>query len=93
MLAKVLFWLCAALGVALFVCVMYAKKQKANATKYRVKYEESDKMVAGLTRTINELRKEEAIKSDNKKEADEKINEMHSGDALANALDGLHKHN
>lgn len=92
MLAKVLFWLCAALGVALFVCVMYAKKQKANAKKYRVKYEESNRMVAGLSRTINELRKEEAIKSENRKEAKEKINELHHGDALDNALNGLHKH-
>lgn len=91
MLAKVLFWLCAALGVALFVCVMYAKKQKANATKYRVKYEESNKMVAGLTRTINELRKEEAIKSENRKETEKKIEALHDGDTVDNALNELRK--
>ena len=28
----------------------------------------------------------------NRKEADEKINNLHDGDALGNALNGLHKH-
>ena len=38
-----------------------------------------------LESTIQILRK-------NRKEADEKINNLHDGDALGNALNGLHKH-
>ena len=40
---------------------------------------------AKLESTIQILRK-------NRKEADEKINNLHNGDTLGNALDGLHKH-
>ena len=40
---------------------------------------------AKLESTIQILRK-------NRKEADEKINNLHDGDALGNALNGLHKH-
>ena len=62
MLAKVLFWLCAALAVGL-----------------------------GLNKTIDRMKVEAAIKSNNRKEADEKVEKLHSGDAAANALDQLCK--
>lgn len=81
-IAKVLYWLCGVLVMALFVCVNYAKRQKANAKRYKVQLDENNRMIAGLTRTINELRKEEYIKCENKKEADEKIAEIKGDDAL-----------
>lgn len=92
MLAKVLFWLCAALAVGLGLCVIYAKRQKSNANKYKALYEDNNKTIEELRRSLNVSRKEEAIKSENRKEAKKKIDELHHGDALGNALNGLHKH-
>ena len=47
-IAKVLYWLCGVLVMALFVCVNYAKRQKANAKRYKVKLDENNRMIAGL---------------------------------------------
>lgn len=35
---------------------------------------------------------ESKIKSENRKEADEKVNALHTGDSVANAINGLSKH-
>ena len=43
-----------------------------------------------LMEQLNKLHEELRIKSENRKEADEKIKELHTGDALGNALNGLH---
>lgn len=92
MLAKVLFWLCVALAVGLGLCVIYAKRQKSNANKYKALYEDNNKTINELRRSLDVSRKEEAIKSENRKEAKKKIDELRHGDALGNALNGLHKH-
>ena len=63
-------------------------KQKETQEKLNNTNKELAKAIAEqakLESTIQILRK-------NRKEADEKINNLHDGDALANALDGLHKH-
>ncbi len=91
MLAKVLFWLCAALALGLGLCVIYAKRQKVAATKYKNKAEENEKVIYGLNKTIDRMKVEVTIKSENRKEADEKVEKLHSGDAAANALDQLCK--
>lgn len=91
MLAKVLFWICAALAVGLGLFVIYAKRQKAAATKYKNKAEENEKVIKDLNKTIDRMKVEAAIKSNNRKEADEKVEKLHSGDAAANALDQLCK--
>lgn len=43
---------------------------------------------------IGRQRLEEVVEAvnDNREEANEKIDELHHGDTLGNALDGLHKH-
>lgn len=92
MLAKVLFWLCVALAVGLGLCVIYAKRQKTNAKKYKALYENNNKTIEELKRSLNGRRKEADVKSENRKEAKEKIDELHHGDALDNALNGLRKH-
>lgn len=92
MLAKILFWLCVALAVGLGLCVIYAKRQKSNANKYKALYENNNKTINELRRSLDGSRKEADVKSENRKEAKEKINELHHGDALDNALNGLHKH-
>ena len=91
MLAKIFFWIAAGLGVALFAMVLYAKKQKADAKAYKAKYEDSERMCQGLSRTIQQLRQAEAIKDENRKEADKKIEALHDGDTVDNALNELRK--
>ena len=91
MLAKVLFWLCAALAAGLGLCVMYAKRQTAVAAKYKNKATENERVINSLKMIIDRMKVEAAIKSDNRKEADEKVEKLHSGDAAANALDQLCK--
>lgn len=91
MLAKIFFWIAAGLGVALFAAVLYAKKQKADAKAYKAKYEDSERMCQGLSRTIQQLRQAEAIKDENRKEADKKIEALHDGDTVDNALNELRK--
>ena len=41
---------------------------------------------------FRKVEEELKIKSDNRKEADEKVKDLHKGDALDNALNGLCKH-
>lgn len=91
MLAKVLFWLCVVLAVGLWLCVMYAKRQKAAVAKYKNKAAENEKVINSLNMVIDRMKVEAVIKSDNRKEADEKVEKLHSGDAAANALDQLCK--
>ena len=91
MLAKVLFWICAALAAGLGLCVMYAKRQTAVAAKYKNKAAEKEKVINSLNMTIDRMRVEAAIKSNNRKKADEKVEKLHSGDAAANALEQLCK--
>lgn len=43
-----------------------------------------------LMEQLNKLHEELRIKSENRKEADEKIKKLHTGDTLGNALNGLH---
>ncbi len=42
-----------------------------------------------LTLQVENFKLAEKIKSDNRKEADEKINALHNGDAVDNAISGL----
>lgn len=91
MLAKIFFWIAAGLGVVLFAVVLYAKKQKADAKAYKTKYEDSERMYQGLSRTIQQLRQAEAIKDENRKEAEKKIEALHDGDTVGNALNELRK--
>lgn len=45
-----------------------------------------------LMKQIDNLHREERIKSDNKKVENEKINNLHDGDTVANAVAKLSKH-
>ena len=45
-----------------------------------------------LMEQLSKLREELRIKNENRKKADEKINALHSGDVIANAINGLSKH-
>lgn len=92
MLTKVLFGVCAVLAVGLAVCFIYAKRQKASAAKYKKQAEANEEAINSLNMVIDRMKAEAVIKSENRKEADEKVEKLHHGDALDNALNGLHKH-
>lgn len=61
------------------------KSQKKTIDKLVQQINEARQANSELEYTISVLKK-------NREKADEKIEELHNGDALANALDGLHKH-
>lgn len=61
------------------------KSQKETIDKLVQQINEAKQTNSELEYTISVLKK-------NREKADEKIEELHNGDALANALDGLHKH-
>ena len=61
------------------------KSQKETINKLVQQINEAKQTNSELEYTISVLKK-------NREKADEKIEELHNGDALANALDGLHKH-
>ncbi len=91
MLTKVLICICAALAVGLAVCIFYAKSQKAAAAKYKKQVEADEEAIKNLNMVIDRMKVEAVIKSENRREADEKVEKLHSGDAAANALDQLCK--
>lgn len=71
---------------------------RRKAAGYKEKAEENFKLyseavgkVSELNRTIRKLEAAAAIKDANRKEADEKIDALHDGDAVDNALDELRK--
>ena len=75
------------LAIFFFVCWKIAKKESKEAkSSLDVCMEKYNELYA----FVNTLKEELRIKSENRKEADEKIKELHTGDALGNALNGLH---
>ena len=78
-------------GLAGFFFAMwrYTKLEERELRKsleyYLKKYEEQEFF-------IKTLKEELKIKSENRKKADEKINALHTGDAVDNAINGLSKH-
>lgn len=66
---------------------------------YKNKYDLSELKKAELSYTLKEMEKENSvlkeaakIKHEGEKKTDEKINELHNGDSISNAVNGLCKH-
>lgn len=77
-------------GILLLFFLWRSEKTKRKETQGKLKSTNKE-----LARAIAEQAKLEStiqILKKNRKEADEKINNLHDGDALGNALNGLHKH-
>ena len=53
---------------------------------------EYERIVSDLKRENTKLREEMKIKSKNEEEANEKIDSLHNGDTVSNAINGLCKH-
>lgn len=89
---KFFFILTAVLFVWILLLFFLWRSEKTKRKEIQGKFESTNKE---LTRAIAEQAKLEStiqIIKKNREKADEKIEELHNGDALANALDGLHKH-
>lgn len=84
-----------ALAVLFFLCVMffmawrYANKERARLSKQCKSLRQTLHSV--LTR-LTQAEQAMKIAAENRKESDEKIDELHNGDACGNALDVLSKH-
>lgn len=77
-------------GILLLFFLWRSEKTKQKETQGKLESTNKE-----LARAIAEQAKLEStiqILRKNRKEADEKINNLHDGDALGNALNGLHKH-
>ena len=84
--------LTAVLFVGILLLFFLWRSEKIKRKETQGKLESTNKELA---RSIAEQAKLEStiqIMKKNRKEADEKINNLHDGDALGNALNGLHKH-
>ena len=79
MLAKIFFWIAAGFAIAFFTTLVYAKNRQKAVKNYKDKLANTEKLNEGLVRTIELLRKGEAIKEEEKKEADEKKDAIDSG--------------
>ena len=83
------------LTAVLFVWILLLfflwRSEKTKRKEIQGKLESTNKELARAIAEQAKLESTIQIMKKNRKEADEKINNLHDGDALGNALDGLHK--
>lgn len=86
-----LFTVVLVLLISVFVLFLSVKTlwKRLRAEKERNK--ENEKKISQLTKENSKLFEELSIISDNRREADEKINALHDGDSVNNAISGLCK--
>lgn len=74
---------------ALFLVI---QNLKAEMRVLKAQLETSEKEKDGFAKQVQRLTSAAEIMAENEKEANEKIDEVYSGDAVDNALSGLSKH-
>lgn len=83
------------LTAVLFVWILLLfflwRSEKTKRKEIKGKLESTNKELARAIAEQAKLESTIQIMKKNRKEADEKINNLHNGDTLGNALDGLHK--
>lgn len=89
---KVMFFVIIALGGASFCLLMFLRHLKAEVKLLKCQLEASEKEKTAYARQVQRLTSAGEITAENRRESDEKIEELHSGDAVGNALDELSKH-
>ena len=73
----------------LMFTILYYKKQNADLNeKLKIK----DQVMKGLTEELFKLREEMRIREEAKNDTEKKIDDLHNGDAVANAIGKLSKH-
>ena len=83
--------LAAVLFVGILLLLFLWRSEKAKRKETQGKLESTNKELARAIAEQAKLESTIQIMKKNRKEADEKINNLHNGDTLGNALDGLHK--
>ena len=84
--------LTAVLFVGILLLFFLSRSEKTKRKETQGKLESTNKELARAIAEQAKLESTIQILRKNRKEADEKINNLHDGDALGNALNGLHKH-
>lgn len=84
--------LTAVLFVGILLLFFLWRSEKTKRKETQRKLESTNKELARAIAEQAKLESTIQILRKNRKEADEKINNLHDGDALGNALNGLHKH-
>lgn len=79
----------AVLALSVVVCVLVIRKQTRTIKTLRAENVALEMEKASLDGEFKRLSKAEKIKSKNRRESDEKIEYLHSGDAVDNAILGL----
>ena len=74
-----------------FIIYILWRRAEAKLSASEMKKNEYEHEVKTLKDINSQLREEMLIISENRRKADEKISELHSGDAVANAINGLSK--
>lgn len=78
-------------GVVIFLCMVIRNlKNEMKLMKTQLATSENEK--DGYAKQVQRLTSAAEITAENEKEANEKIDEVYSGDAVDNALSGLSKH-
>jgi hypothetical protein len=75
-------------GFVLYILYQRTASKLSISEMKRNEYEHEIKTLKDIN---SQLREEMLIISENRRKADEKISELHSGDAVANAINGLSK--
>lgn len=83
--------LTAVLFVGILLLFFLWRSEKIKRKETQGKLESTNKELARAIAEQAKLESTIQIMKKNRKEADEKINNLHDGDALGNALNGLHK--
>ena len=78
-------------GVVIFLC-MVIRNLKNEMKLMKTQLATSEKEKDGYAKQVQRLTSAAEITAENEKEANEKIDEVYSGDAVDNALSGLSKH-
>ena len=84
--------LTAVLFVGILLLFFLWRSEKIKRKETQGKLESTNKELARAIAEQAKLESTIQIMKKNREEADEKINNLHDGDALDNALNGLHKH-
>ena len=79
------------LGAVILLCVII-RNLKSELKLVRAQLETTEKEKDGYAKQVQRLMSAAEITAENEKEANEKIDEVYSGDAVDNALIGLSKH-
>lgn len=87
---KLIMGLIGVFSVALIVMAAIIKTYKSKLKITESKLEVAEKNNKLLSEQVWNLRKAWEAVDDNAKEAEQKISELHGGDALGNAINGLH---